>query len=104
MRPTSSNTTTLRLTPQKAIDDAPSPRRRGGLVVVMAVLGLAVLGTAGAFGYRAMFGGSVLPTLPPIIKPANGPNRIAPSYDAQANNSSQSGVPDTSSSENLVSA
>ena len=37
----------------------------------MAVLGLAVVGTAGAFGYRAMFGGSVLPQLPPIIK-ANG--------------------------------
>jgi cell division septation protein DedD len=70
----------------------------------MAVLGLAVLGTAGAFGYRAMFGGSVLPTLPPIIKPANGPNRIVPSYaDAQANNSSQNGGADTSSSEKLVS-
>jgi cell division protein FtsN len=80
-----------------------APRRRGGLVVVMAVLGLAVLGTAGAFGYRAMFGGSVLPTLPPIIKPANGPNRIVPSYgDAQTNNSSQGGA-DTSSSEKLVS-
>ena len=39
-------------------DDAPSPRRRSGLVVVMAVLGLVVVGTAGAFGYRAMFGGS----------------------------------------------
>jgi hypothetical protein len=46
-------------------DDAPSPRRRSGVVVVMAILSLAVVGTAGAFGYRAMFGGSVLPTLPP---------------------------------------
>ena len=84
--------------------DAPPSRRRGGLVVVMAVLALAVLGTAGAFGYRAMFGGSVLPTLPPIIKPANGPNKIAPNYgDAQAGNSSQGGAADTSSSEKLVS-
>ena len=84
--------------------DAPPSRRRGGLVVVMAVLALAVLGTAGAFGYRAMFGGSVLPTLPPIIKPANGPNKIAPSYsDAQAGSSGQSGAADTSSSEKLVS-
>ena len=83
--------------------DAPPSRRRGGLVVVMAVLALAVLGTAGAFGYRAMFGGSVLPTLPPIIKPANGPNKIVPNYgDAQAGNSIQ-GAGDTSSSEKLVS-
>ena len=82
-------------------DEAPIPRR-GGLVVVMAVLGLAVVGTAGAFGYRAMFGSSVLPTLPPIIKASNGPNKIMPSYgDAQANN--QAGAASTGSTENLVS-
>jgi len=82
-------------------DEAPIPRR-GGLVVVMAVLGLAVVGTAGAFGYRAMFGSSVLPTLPPIIKASNGPNKIVPSNgDAQANN--QAGAASTGSTENLVS-
>ncbi len=82
-------------------DEAPIPRR-GGLVVVMAVLGLAVIGTAGAFGYRAMFGSSMLPTLPPIIKASNGPNKIVPSYgDAQANN--QPGAASTGSAENLVS-
>jgi hypothetical protein len=87
-----------------AYGDASNRGRRGGVVVVVAVLALAVLGTAGAFGYRAMFGGSVLPTLPPIIKPANGPNKIMPSYgDAQASNSSQAGAADTSSSEKLVS-
>ena len=82
-------------------DEAPIPRR-GGLVVVMAVLGLAVIGTAGAFGYRAMFGSSMLPTLPPIIKASNGPNKIVPSYgDAQANN--QPGAASTGSAENLIS-
>ncbi len=55
-----------------------APRRRGGFVVVAAVLGLAVLGTAGAFAYRAMFGGSMLPSLPPIIKAEDGPNKIVP--------------------------
>lgn len=55
-----------------------APRRRSGFVVVAAVLGLAVLGTAGAFGYRAMFGGSMLPSLPPIIKAEDGPNKIVP--------------------------
>jgi hypothetical protein len=55
-----------------------APRRRSGFVVVAAVLGLAVLGTAGAFAYRAMFGGSMLPSLPPIIKAEDGPNKIVP--------------------------
>jgi hypothetical protein len=85
-------------------DEEPAPRRRSGLVVVMAVLALAVLGTAGAFGYRAMFGGSVLPTLPPIIKAGNGPNKITPSYgDAQPSNESQAATASGSSTEKMVS-
>ena len=70
----------------------------------MAVLALTVIGTAGAFGYRAMFGGSVLPTLPPIIKAGNGPNKIVPAHgDSQANNSAQPGAANSGSAENLVS-
>jgi hypothetical protein len=53
--------------------------RRGGFVFVAAIFALAVLGTAGAFGYRAMFGGPALPALPPIIKAEGGPNKIMPS-------------------------
>jgi len=69
--------------------------RRGGFIFVAAVVALAVLGTAGAFAYRAMFGGPVLPALPPIIKAEGGPNKIMPSgvgsqddtaRDADANN------------------
>ncbi len=59
-------------------EEAPAGRRRSGLVVVAAVLGLAVLGTAGAFAYRAMFGSSMLPSLPPIIRADDGPNKIVP--------------------------
>jgi SPOR domain len=62
-------------------DEEPAPRR-SGTVVIVALLGLAVLGTAGALGYRAMFGGSVIPSLPPIIKPADGPIRIKPAQNA----------------------
>jgi hypothetical protein len=69
--------------------------RRGGFIFVAAVFALAVLGTAGAFGYRAMFGSPALPALPPIIKAEGGPNKIIPSSvgsqddsarDANANN------------------
>ncbi len=83
-------------------DDRPAPRRRGAVVVIMAVLGLAVIGTAGAFAYRAMFGGSVLPTLPPIIKASNGPNRITPSSSAPAANQSQTAMANSGAAETLV--
>ena len=72
--------------------------------MVMAIFGLAVVGTAGAFGYRAMFGGSVLPTLPPIVKASMEPNKIAPAFsESQAKNSanaSQAGAATTGSIEN----
>src|SRR5262249_30606430 len=55
------------------------PGRRSGFVLVAAVFALAVLGTAGAFAYRAMFGAPALPALPPIIKAEGGPNKIIPS-------------------------
>jgi SPOR domain len=53
--------------------------RRGGFIFVAAVFALAVLGTAGAFAYRAMFGGPVSSALPPIIQAEGGPNKIIPS-------------------------
>ena len=56
-----------------------STGRRSGFIFVAAVFALAVLGTAGAFAYRAMFSGPALPALPPIIKAEGGPNKIIPS-------------------------
>ena len=87
-------------------DGAPRARQRSSVVLVMAILALAVVGTAGAFGYRAMFGGSVLPTLPSIVKASNEPNKIAPaSTESQAKNganASQAGAT-IGSTENLFS-
>ncbi len=66
-------------------EEPPRPRQRGGLIVMMAVLGLVIVGTAGAFAYRAMFGSVAFPSLPPIIKASIAPNKIVPnSGDAQA--------------------
>ena len=68
----------------------PNTGPRDGFVLVAAFFGLAVLGTAGVFAYRAMFGGPMLPTLPPIIKAEGGPNKIIPSHaNSRANNSRQ---------------
>jgi hypothetical protein len=85
-------------------DDLPSPHRRDGLVIVTAVLGLAILGAVGAFAYRAVFGGAVLPALPPLIEAENGPNKNVPNYgDARPSNSSQTSIATAGSSEKFVS-
>jgi hypothetical protein len=78
--------------------------RRSGFVFVAAVFALAVLGTAGAFAYRAMFGNPAMPALPPIIKAEGGPNKIIPS-DANSQDAStrQADAPNGGSGERLVS-
>lgn len=52
-------------------------RRRGGLTTVLAVLALAVVGTAGAYAYRS-FTGAPRSGEPPVIKAEPGANKIVP--------------------------
>lgn len=73
-------------------DGAAGVGRQSGLVVVLAVLGLVTVGVAGAFAYRTVFGNSMLPSLPPIIKASDSPNKIIPAHrDSQAAASAQPG-------------
>lgn len=58
-------------------EEAPA-RRRGGLVTVLAVLALAVVGTAAAFGYRAVFAPSGTRVPPPVIKADTAPSKVVP--------------------------
>src|SRR5271165_1626758 len=55
----------------------PPQKRRGGMITVVAVVALAVVGTGGAFAYRAYIsvgrGGE-----PPIIRADTGPTKIVP--------------------------
>ena len=62
--------------PDDFYDDAPDepPRRRMMLVAI--VVGLALLGTAGAFAYRTMFTGPSGP--PPIIRASTEPTKVDP--------------------------
>ena len=60
-------------------EDPPVARRRGGLIAVAAIVGLAVIGTAGAFAYRAVFGG---PGQAPVIRADNSPNKVVPASQA----------------------
>ena len=47
--------------------ELPTHVRHRSLALVMAITSLALVGTAGTFGYREIFGGPVLPIPPPII-------------------------------------
>ena len=58
-------------------NEVPRMRRRS-LSLAMAITGLALVGTAGALGYRDIFGGSVLPNRPSNINVRDEANTIAP--------------------------
>jgi hypothetical protein len=58
--------------------------RPHGLTLVMAITGLALVGSACAVGYRNMFADSVSATLPPSIKAINEPNTIPSVSDAHS--------------------
>jgi cell division septation protein DedD len=67
--------------------DAAPERRRGGLVIAAAVAGLALMGTAGAFGYWA-WSGSGGSSEAPLIKADTTPNKVVPATqgaDTQGN-------------------
>ena len=81
-----------------------SRQSRSSLVLVLAVLGLAILGGAGTFGFRAIIGGPVPPTPAPIGKA----NKTAPVSSAvteakNATKTNQAGITTTGSSESPVS-
>jgi hypothetical protein len=61
-------------------------RRRGGLITVAAIICVALIGTAAAFGYRS-WSGSGSHGQPPVINAQGGPNKITPPQNAgdQAN-------------------
>jgi hypothetical protein len=85
-------------------NEAPRLRRRR-LALVIATIGLAVVGAAGAFGYHDMFGGSVLLMLPPNIKASNEPEKIAPaSSELQAKNSDNASQSDTAITGSIATA
>jgi hypothetical protein len=70
----------------------------------VAVLALAVLGTAGTFAYRAMFGGSALPAASAVTKTGNWPNKIVSNYgDDRRSDSNQTPMASADPSEELVS-
>lgn len=68
---------------QDFYDDAPPSKRRTSIVLVAGVFALAVVGAAGAFGYRAVFGSSTVSGPPPVIKAEASPSKVVPASAAK---------------------
>jgi hypothetical protein len=72
---------------EQIYDDAPRAARRGGLTTALALIGCAMLGTAGAYAYRSYSALSAAAVPPPVITADNTtPTKIipAPSNDSQS--------------------
>jgi hypothetical protein len=63
--------------PEDELEDVEPRKQRGGMMTVAAILALAVVGTAGAYGYKTYLG-SPRSGEPPIIKADNSPTKIVP--------------------------
>jgi hypothetical protein len=88
---------------EEIYDDAP-PRRRIGILAIAIVFALVVIGTAGAFGYRALYGSSGTKLPPPVIKADTAPSKIVPaSASATPSKLITDRVADLSKDEKLVS-
>lgn len=75
-------------------------------MAIAGVAALAVIGTAGAFGYRALIGSSGSAKPPPVIKADTAPSKIVPATtgkDAQSNKLITERVNERGQSEKLVS-
>jgi hypothetical protein len=70
-------------------EEGVTTRRRGGLLTIAAVLGLAVIGTAGAFGYRAFTSGGSAPSSPPVMKADPTPPKTVPAPATTASTDSK---------------
>jgi SPOR domain len=64
-------------------DDVPRSRGRNGLVTAVTLIGCAIVGTAGAYGYRTYYAGVTGSRTPPIIAAEATPTKIVSAVDSQ---------------------
>jgi hypothetical protein len=75
-------------------DDAPRARRGGNLATVLALVGCAVFGTAGAYAFRTYYTSPSATRPPPVITAdTSTPTKIVPAGDPQASRTVQDRSP-----------
>ncbi|HEY1362662.1 MAG TPA: SPOR domain-containing protein [Xanthobacteraceae bacterium] len=78
---------------EEVYDDPPRARHRSGLATALALIGCAMIGTAGAYAYRSYYPGSTQP--PPVITAdTSTPTKILPAGDSQSSRAVQDRLAD----------
>jgi hypothetical protein len=83
------------------IYDDPPPRGRSGMLTALTLIGCAMIGTAGAYGYRHYHSNSV-PSAAPVIVADKTPTKIVPATDPQSSKVIQDRVSDAAPAERVV--
>jgi len=76
-------------------DDPPRSRRRGGLFTAVTLIGCAMIGTAGAYGYRTYYSAPGSNRVPPVISADTTPTKVVSAAEGPSGKSIQDRVRDT---------
>jgi len=88
---------------EDAYDDPPRARRRGGLLTAVTLIGCAMIGTAGAYGYRTYYVTPNAGKVPPVITAETSPSKVVSAAEGPSGKFIQDRVRDPVQNERLVS-
>ncbi len=80
---------------EEAYDDPPRSGRRGGLLTAVTLIGCAIIGTAGAYGYRTYYSSPNSNRVPPVISADTTPTKVVSAAEGPTGKSIQDRVRDT---------
>jgi len=83
-------------------DDPPRARRRGGLLTAVTLIGCAMIGTAGAYGYRTYYVTPNASRVPPVISAESAPTKVVSATEGPTGKFIQDRVRDPIPNERLV--
>ena len=88
---------------EELYDDPPRARGRNGLITALTLIGCAMIGTAGAYGYRTYYVGSSSTKTPPVITAETTPSKVVSALDSQPTKSFQDRLGEPGQGERVVS-
>jgi hypothetical protein len=86
---------------EDAYDDPPRSGRRSGLLTAVTLIGCAMIGTAGAYGYRTFYSSPNSSRVPPVISADTTPTKVA-AAEGPSGKSIQDRVRDTVPTERVI--
>jgi SPOR domain len=87
---------------EDSYDDPPRPRRRGGLLTAVTLIGCAMIGTAGAYGYRTYYATPSASRVPPVISAETSPTKVVSAGEGPTGKFIQDRVRDVAPPERVI--